>query len=129
MLLKTFFNQSTKAQLTAFDTYGIARQYEIFLCGMQSVHPPAMHLATPFALHGRAVVDLLKAKLSQAEDDLTIRDIVFLLTEMKNRQTYNVADDVELMNLIDAGITRMKDENWKQSVEAMVDEIKEGARP
>jgi hypothetical protein len=108
-----------------FGKYDVDKQYAIFICGNQYVHPPMMYLAELFAKEGAKVVGFLKTKLLSADDDLTVRDLIFVFTEMSRLKTYNVATDDELMHLISERLEGMKDPEWKRTTEQMVAEMKQ----
>jgi len=99
-------------QMSDFARFPVDTQYAVYLCGNQIIHPPAMHLATPFAAEGAAIVPLLRQKLSQARDDVTIRDIVRVLTQMQVQKTYDVRGDRQLMELMNSSIAGMRDPEW-----------------
>lgn len=107
-----------------FVNYDLDKQYAIYICGMQYIHPPMMGLAVLFAREGSKVIDFLKTKLVEANDDLTIRDLVLILNYMSGFKTYNVANDEELMHIICERVEGMKDRGWRESARQMVTEIK-----
>ena len=123
--IKTFFKMPLKEQIDKFGSYTLDEQYSIYICGNEVVHPPAMYLATSFARNGKAVVKLLKIKLSETIDDLTIRDIVLVFSEMKKQKTYNVLEDSALMKLLRNKVATMQNEDWRKIVEEMMNEIEE----
>ena len=81
--------------------------------------------AKPLALEGEKIIGMLKAKLTDAHDDWTIDDIVYLLNDMASRETYDVAGDEELMRLVDERVKGMKDPRIKEMTEKDVDLIRE----
>jgi len=107
-----------------FSNYDIDKQYAIYICGNQFVHPPMLYLAELFAKEGNKVVGYLKLKLLDANDDLTIRDLVLVFNEMSRLKSYDVANDDELMHLVSQKVEGMKDPGWKQTTQEMVAEIK-----
>jgi hypothetical protein len=109
---------------TDFSNYDIDKQYAIYICGNQFVHPPMIYLGELFAREGNKVVAFLKSKLLEANDDLTVRDLVLVFSEMSRLKTYDVANDGELMYLISERVGGMKDPGWKQTTQEMVAEIK-----
>ncbi|KJV34833.1 hypothetical protein [Luteibacter yeojuensis] len=126
--LGAFFGDSTTARDEAFKSYDMESQYQIVMCGNQVLHPPAMELATLFAGQGAAVVPLLKAKLSRADDDLTIRDIVYVFSEMKRLHAYDPAGDAELSMLMARKVDGMHYNGWKTLVQADLNEMRSNAR-
>jgi len=83
-----------------------------------------MYLAELFAKEGEKAVGFLKAKLEEANDDLTIRDLVLVFTEMNRLGTYDVVSDDELTHLMLTRVERMKDPDWKQITKQMLTRIK-----
>ena len=124
---KTFFSKPTTVQMAEFGSLDIESQYAVFICGNQVREPPSIHLATPFAKEGVAVVGFLQAKLAAAHGDLTIRDILLVFTEMSRRKTYNVASDGDLMKVITEAVGRVKDADWKKTCEQSLSEIRQKA--
>lgn len=55
----------------------------------------------------------LKEKLAQAQDDLTIRDIIRVFSEMSRQRSYDVSKDVDLIRHMRAAAARMKNHDWK----------------
>jgi hypothetical protein len=99
-LTRTFFRQPVSAQIEKFREYDLAKQYDIYLCGTQSIHPPATYLAEPIARQGGRAVTVLKAKLAEARSDHTIRDLLFVFDQMQALGSYDVHSDQELMKVI-----------------------------
>lgn len=120
-----FHGRPFKVRVADFTNYDLATQYAIFICGNQFRHPPAIYFAEPFAQQGGKAVPFLKEKLLGATDDLTIRDIILLLTEMSRRNTYDVAGDKELVRLMTASVEKMRDEDWKRMAQKNLSEILE----
>src|SRR5262249_4465727 len=81
-LARTFFKLPDRIQNEEFLRRDIETRYSIYLCGNQYMHPATQYLAEPFARGGKSVADFLRAKLAQANDDLTVRDIVRVFEEM-----------------------------------------------
>jgi len=121
--MSTFYGKPIKERIAAFDSYSIDDQYQIFICGNQMLHPPAIYLARPFAGRGESAVPLLKEKLIQAGDDLTIRDIVRVFVEMKRLSTYDASKDAFLAALISRKVAGMHDSGWRGIAQKNVNEI------
>jgi hypothetical protein len=122
-LITTFFRKPPKVQIADFTTYSLDDQYEIYICGSQRVHPPAMHLTQVFASRGQAAVALLKTKLLGAQDDRTIRDVIAVFVEMNRQGTYAVARDSDLVRLMAESVQRIKDPDWRRITERMLREV------
>jgi hypothetical protein len=116
VLAEQFYeDSSTVRQMRRFRDYS-TEQYDLFIYGNQYRHPPAQYLAQCFALNGTAGVELLRTKLPSAANDLTVRDIARLLTEIDSMQTYDVAGDRELMAALRGRAETMKDPEWRALV-------------
>jgi hypothetical protein len=111
-LARTFFQLPDRIQTEELLRSDIETRYAIYLCGNQYMRPATQYLAEPFARGGKSVADFLRSKLAQANDDLTVRDIVRVFEEMSRSGTYDVANDRELMQLISARAEAMKDAEW-----------------
>jgi len=123
-LAKTYFSKPLKSTIDDFSDYNVEKQYAIFICGNQYMHPPMLHLAEPFAREGEKIVPFLKARLLEADDDLTVRDIVLVFNWMAREKTYDVAGDGDLMKILQAKINSMKDADWRRLSEQNLDEIR-----
>jgi len=126
--LDTFYKLPLKERISTFKSYDLENQYIIFICGNQVVHPPAIYLAEPFAKQGSAIVPFLKVKLAQANDDLTIRDIVLVFAEMGRQHSYNVSKDVDLVKVITGKVGGMHDPDWKAAAQGNVNKILEASK-
>jgi len=115
-LIDTFFRKSDEVQMAKFSAYPLEKKYVVFICGNQVIHPPRLYLAGMLAQEGAEVVDFLKDKLKKTSGDLTIRDIIYVFSEMDRLGTYDIADDDELVTLLANSVNRMKTD-WKTVTE------------
>ncbi len=122
-LIDDFFKNPTSEQVRLFKKYSLDEQYDIFLFGNQVVHPPAIYLARPFAEQGPTIVPFLKAKLESTQNDVTIRDIVMVFSELAELKLYSFSYDSALLVLIDKKVNDMKG-IWKETTLKMVSEIR-----
>ncbi|MBF0523955.1 MAG: hypothetical protein HQK56_02525 [Deltaproteobacteria bacterium] len=114
-----------------FHNYPFEKQYAIFICGNQYIHPPTIYMSELFAIYvaklfakeGNRIVAFLKMKLLEANDDLTIRDLILVFSEMSRLKTYDVASDDELMRLMFERVEGMKSIGWKEITLRMLAEI------
>jgi hypothetical protein len=125
--INSFYKKSLKDRISMFNSYDLNSRYNIYVCGNQFVHPPAIYLASTFASKGADIVSFLKEKLLQSDDDLTVRDIILVFAEMTRLNTYAVSKDFSLMNLINKKLNGMRDAGWKEIVQRNVSEI-DGSR-
>lgn len=123
-LANTFFRKPLRITISEFSDYDVDKQYAIYICGNQYMHPPMIHLAEPFAKQGEKVVDFLKARLLEADDDLTIRDIVLVFAEMNRQESYDVPGDSDLMRVLEEKVRSMKDPFWRQLSEQKLNRIR-----
>jgi hypothetical protein len=95
-----FFWMPEKQRNARFEKYDFDAQYAIYLYGCQKIEPPEIELAWQLARQGAPIVQPLEAKLENANDDLTIRDILFVFTVMSDRHTYDVMADKRFFQLL-----------------------------
>ena|SRR3972149_832591 len=119
----TYFRKPLKQTIAEFTSYGLETQYTIYLCGNQYMHPPALHLATQFASGGQRAAVFLKEKLSQMDDDATIRDIVRVFVEMQRQGTYDVKGDSLLIQLLNEKVRSIQDGYWQNFCRELMGEI------
>ena len=119
-LAVTFFRMPLKKQMEEFSRYDVEKQYVVFICGNQYIHPPATYLAGPFAMEGEKVVSFLTEKLQSADDDQTVRDIILVFAEMSRRKTYEVGANKDLMGILTNRVAQMKDPEWRRVVEGQM---------
>ncbi len=125
-LATTFFRQPVKAQLVEFSTYELDRQYVVFICGNEHMEPPAQYLAEPFSKRGELAVPFLKSKLETTHNERAIRYIVYVLSEMSWRKTYDVKGDAELMQLMKRRTLEIQDEFWREFTLKLIADIDAG---
>jgi hypothetical protein len=120
---REFFWQPPEVQMVKFTNYDLDKQYALFICGNQEIHPPAIYLAKPFAREGVKAIDYLRKQLSLTYEDLVIRDIIFVFEEMERQRTYDIAHDDELLQLMATRVTNMKDPGWRETSLRSLQEI------
>src|SRR5438105_14068931 len=59
----TFFQISVAEQIRQFRDRSLQDQYDLYIYGNQTVHPPATYLAAVFAERGPTIVPFLKRNL------------------------------------------------------------------
>ena len=100
-LAKTYLAQSQAELDKEFISHDLDTQYAIYICGNQYIHPPKIHLKTPFASQGKSAAMFLKEKLLASEiSDSTVRDILLVFVEMTRQGTYDVRSDDGLMDVL-----------------------------
>lgn len=121
-MMADYFGKSTSEQIEHFRDFPIDQQYSLYIYGNQERHPPAVYLSHPFAEQGEKIIPFLKSKLEKAQKEVTIRDIVSVLSEMASQDLYNFKNDNELLTILRKKIDGMKG-IWKESTERMLAEI------
>jgi hypothetical protein len=120
---REFYRQSVVDQQKIFRQLSLKDQLNLFFFGNQVRHPPALYLAQCFALNGESAVELLRARLSEDNDDLTVRDVAMLLATIDAMGKYDVAGDPKLMALLKRQIVRMRDDGWRDTAERKMNSI------
>jgi hypothetical protein len=108
-----FFWMPQEQRDAEFEKYDFDNQYRIYIYGSQHIEPPVIALAWPLAREGGRIVQPLEAKLQTADDDLTIRDIIFVFRVMNELGTYDVAGDKSLMEKLRLKVSAMQNPAWR----------------
>lgn len=122
--LNSFFQQSFRDRISSFKDLDPEAQYAVYICGNRVIHPPATYLAEPFAQEGAAVIPLLIERLDQAKDDLTVRDILLVFSEMSRLATYDVMSNSDLFELMKKKTREITDPHWRRMSEGLLAEIR-----
>ena len=108
--------------------FELARQCEVYTCGMSYIHPPLMGYSELLARKGAEAVPFLRAKLREAKDEQDIYNISLVFAAMQRLSYYDVKSDRDILADLEAGITRMQTPELKGSVSRHLERIKSGAR-
>lgn len=122
-VMHSYLMTSRKLDAAIFNAYDLEKRYAIYMCGNQYVHPPMLELAEIFATGGGGVAVFLIGKLSTSDDDLVIRDIAAVFSEMQRLGTYDVVNNWDLMDLLRSRVHAMKHKDWRQMVERKLDRL------
>jgi len=109
-----YFANHLGETIRVFTSYDLEKQYAVYLCGNQYVHPPVMELAVPFASEGETAARFLQSKMEGNIEDLTTRDLLLVFAEMQRQKTYDVKGDMALMNLLRRKVGAIKDAFWRE---------------
>ena len=101
-----------KIQLKKFNSSHIDKKYELVIVGNQIIHPPQMGLIEDFAKQGESSVTFLLEKLEKTDNELTVRDIIFVFRDMKLFKSYDISENNKAMYIIHEKIINMKSD-WK----------------
>lgn len=105
---KNFF-ESTRKVKQEFAAYAVNKQYVVYICGVQKVHPPIAELATLFANEGGVVAPFLLERMNETTSDATVMDILYIFERMQKNMSYSVARDDKLMSALALRIGRVSD--------------------
>ena len=126
---KGFFLMSPDQQKAEFEKYDFETQYKIYICSQQNVEPPALELATVFAAEGGTIVKPLESKLEETDNDRTIRDIVFVFSEMCRQATHQVSMDKSLMDELRNKTSSVRDPAVREITEETFQLIRTECKP
>jgi len=119
------FQRPKKDRVAEFKRFDFEKQYAIFICGRQYTYSYAYEFDEPFALVAGKAIGFIKARLMEARDDQTVRDLILLFWEMQRVGSYDVAGDEELMRYAQERVEGMKYERWKRLSEEYLKDIRE----
>jgi hypothetical protein len=123
-----FFSKPLGDRLQRLRQHSLEDQYKIFRYGNDVIEPPLMDLADPIAERGARAVPFLVRHLNSETDDLTVRDILLIFQTMAKSKSYDVNNDVALMDLLASKITQMKRKEWQSICFEMLENIKHPRR-
>ena len=123
-LEKDFFKLPLSERVERMRQYSLEDQYRIFRYGNDRIEPPDLSLATPIAERGAAAIPFLTKQLKSSDDDLAVRDILWVLWTMLRLKTYDVRQDREVMDLLERRIRGMKSQYWQGSARERLEQIR-----
>jgi len=123
-----FFKHPRETRLQRLKQYSLEDQYKIYRYGHDKIEPPVLELADPIAQKGKAAVPFLKHKLESEQEDLAVRDILYLLEQMLWMNTFDARQDEALMQALKARVAQIKNENVKFSSRDMLEFIEHAQR-
>lgn len=123
-LEQNFFDKPPTSRLDRMRQCSLEDQYKIFRYGNDRIEPPIMELADPIAEKGALAIPFLRAQLSSAKDDQTIRDILLIFEAMAHSRAYDVKLDEVLMRELGEKVGQMKDAQWREICMRMLQRIK-----
>ncbi len=82
-------------------------QYATYLCAVQYVEPALMNYGWYIGAQGATVVRVLEDHLADTQSAATVRDIVYVFYTMQRQDSYDVANDADLLHRIDMAIDRI----------------------
>ena len=122
-LLGSFFRLTPDERLANFATFDLDRQYVTYICGMQVMHPRTLYLADAFSKEGPIAFPFLAKKLVETQNDSYFRNIVYVLSEMQSRKTYDVVAEKDLMLYMEKRASKIQDEFWRGYTQRLIEKI------
>ena len=101
VLVHSFFQLTPQERLADFVRFDLDRQYVTYLCGMRVIHPQPLYLADTLSNEGQIAFPFLAKKLVETQNDSYFSDIVYVLSEMQSRKTYDVVAEKDLMRYME----------------------------
>lgn len=112
-IVNAFFRQ--EVVVFNFTSSDLDTQFLLYVCG-QHREPPVTKLLAPFAYNGERSASYLSRKLADDKiDDLTVRDILLVFTEMERLRTYSLKDNEPLLKLLIRRVHEMKDQSMRET--------------
>jgi hypothetical protein len=120
---REFLDQPMALQQATFVNYNFDTQYCIYLEGTQIPEAHNTPIDITFAQEGPKIVQPLEKKLANAYDDLTVRHIVRLFLLISIGQSYDVAGDKPLMELLETKVNEVQDSYWRDYCRYQLNQI------
>lgn len=114
-LYRTYMDEGGYRERAAvLETYSLEQQYEIFLYGMQRVHPPDTEPADTIAKRGKQALEYVLRMVAASDKVMDYVGSMEIFRAMVVGGHYLVCDDVEAMKQIEANGSRIADEDWRR---------------
>ncbi len=98
------------------------------IIGNELVEPPAIFLVKEFARNGPTILPLIREKLVETKNEITVRDIIAVISELHRLNLYDAANDSSLMALATKRVLAMNGQ-WRSTTLQMLEEIRETPSP
>lgn len=123
VLVDSFFQLTHKEQLAQFSTFDLDRRYVTYICGVRAIHPQTLYLAYAFSKEGKIAFPFLAKKLLETRNDSSFREIIYVLSEMQRRKTYDVVAEKDLMLYMEKRASEIQDKFWREYTQKLIGEI------
>ena len=107
------------------EKYPLEQQYEIFLYGMQKVHPPDYELANAIAKRGKPAMDYVLRMVAASGKELDYVISMEIFKALVRGEHYLVCSDVEAMEQIEANGNKIAYEDWRKFYQQDLQWLKE----
>lgn len=108
------------------EKYPLEQQYEIFLYGMQKVHPPDTGLASAIAKRGKPGLNYVLRQVATSNRDMDYVDSMEIFRSMARGRHYPVVcHDAEVMEEIEANGNSISHEGWSKFYQLQLKWLKE----
>ena len=122
-MLGSFFRLTPDERLAKFATFDLDRQYVTYICGMEVMHPRTLYLADAFAKEGQIAFPFIAKKLIETQNDSYFSNIVYVLSEMQSRKTYDVVAEKDLMRHMEKRASKIQHEFWRGYTQRLIERI------
>ena len=108
------------------EKYPLEQQYEIFLYGMQKVHPPDTGLASAIAKRGKPALDYVLRMVAASDKVLDYVNSMEIFGSMARGRHYSVVcHDAEVMGEIEANGNRVSHTGWNEVYQLKLKRLKQ----
>ena len=116
---EAFFRMTQREQLHRFGSYDISVQYNIYLFGLNAVHPPALYLDDQLASGGIGTADVIRQAMLLPQYDHEMWAIIGVLKRMRALGYYDICADSSLMRRTSERIRQMKQGPWRARTDTL----------
>jgi hypothetical protein len=124
-MIRDFFHLPMDAQRADFKSHTLEEQYELYVWGMEAIHPPELDLATLFAENGPTLVPFLKTKLKATRSDRNIALIAMAFNELARLELYDFSSNPESLDLLEQRARAIKGIQGMNSKRRALEDIAE----
>lgn len=114
-LERDFFKIPRAYRVERLRQYSLEDQYRLYRYGHDHIEPPDFGLAKPIVERGVKAIPFLTEQLNSSKDDLAVRDILYLLEQMRWMKTFDARKDPALIQLLKDRVFAMKPSNVQYS--------------
>lgn len=118
-----FFEGDIPTRNARLEGYPIEQQWEIYLYGNQTIHPPATGLAIVLAGRGEPMLKYILGRLEMAKSDLDYRDSMRVFQMMERKGSYHICADESALAKIRANQDRIRNIEWRRVYGDMLGEL------
>jgi hypothetical protein len=110
-----FFQLGTQEQRQVVSHYPLEKQIDIYLASRHHIYPYVPYLAEVIAENGESIIPLLVDRLNQSTIDEEKVDLLWVFFFLEMQRDYAVADDGNLMDLLERQVRSIHSEIYRES--------------